>query len=176
LSPSPPPAPIPVAAEGQQAATPPEPSGPTPEQTAIIADLHWLIHQGHVIEFANGVLECAKKPVPKPPKPPKAQNQETAAATPQESASAGGGEPEAGVAAVPEPIVSDTSVSGEATGSESHPGTDILSSAQQESHSESASQTEAERPAAEQRPSGNSPIALSQNPVDAPATPIGSPS
>src|SRR5437867_7514527 len=26
----------------------------TPEQTAIVSDLHWLIHQGHVIEFANG--------------------------------------------------------------------------------------------------------------------------
>jgi hypothetical protein len=47
---------------------------PTPEQTAIIADLHWLIHQGHVIEFANGILETAKKPLPKPPKPePKAK-------------------------------------------------------------------------------------------------------
>jgi hypothetical protein len=52
-----------------------KPSGPpvsqaTPEQTAVIADLHWLIHQGHVIEFANGVLETAKKPIPKPIKPP----------------------------------------------------------------------------------------------------------
>jgi len=35
----------------------------------VISDLHWLIHQGHVIEFANGVLETAKKPLPKPPKP-----------------------------------------------------------------------------------------------------------
>src|SRR5208282_3669983 len=24
---------------------------PTPEQTAILVDLHWLIHQGHVLEF-----------------------------------------------------------------------------------------------------------------------------
>jgi len=47
---------------------------PTPEQTAVISDLHWLIHQGHVIEFATtGLLETAKKPVPKPPKPPKAE-------------------------------------------------------------------------------------------------------
>jgi hypothetical protein len=43
---------------------------PTPEQTALVADLHWLIHQGHVIEFANGKLETAKKPKPKPEKPP----------------------------------------------------------------------------------------------------------
>jgi hypothetical protein len=41
----------------------------TPEQTAVVSDLHWLIHQGHVIEFANGTLETAKKPVAKPPKP-----------------------------------------------------------------------------------------------------------
>lgn len=46
----------------------------SPELNALNADLHWLIHQGHVIEFANGVLETAKKPAPKPPKPePKAE-------------------------------------------------------------------------------------------------------
>ncbi|MEO7676920.1 MAG: hypothetical protein ABIV39_09185, partial [Verrucomicrobiota bacterium] len=42
---------------------------PTPEQTTIIGDLHWLIHQGHVIEFADGLLETAKKPAVRPPKP-----------------------------------------------------------------------------------------------------------
>lgn len=75
LAPSPAPAPLPVApapeqplAEGQPAATPAAPA-PTPEQTAVISDLHWLIHQGHVIEFANGILETAKRPAPKPPKP-----------------------------------------------------------------------------------------------------------
>jgi len=69
LSPSPTPAPAaaPVV-EGQPAAAA-EPAGPTPEQNALIGDLHWLIHQGHVIEFANGTLETAKKPLPKPPKP-----------------------------------------------------------------------------------------------------------
>ena len=40
----------------------------SPEASAIISDLHWLVHQGHVIEFANGTLETAKKPLPKPPK------------------------------------------------------------------------------------------------------------
>ena len=45
------------------------PSQPSLEQTTINADLHWLIHQGHVIEFANGTLETAKKPAPRPPKP-----------------------------------------------------------------------------------------------------------
>ena len=65
-------APKPVA-EGEQA-KPAEAKverQPTPEQTALIADLHWLIHQGHVLEFADGQLETAKKPLPKPPKPEK---------------------------------------------------------------------------------------------------------
>lgn len=68
LAPSPPPAP---AAEAGAAPVPPvESAEPTPEQTAVIADLHWLIHEGHVIEFATGILETAKKPQPKPePKP-----------------------------------------------------------------------------------------------------------
>jgi hypothetical protein len=47
----------------------PAPIEATPEQTALISDLHWLVHQGHVIEFANGQLDTAKKPLPKPPKP-----------------------------------------------------------------------------------------------------------
>ena len=47
----------------------PEAQAPTAAQTEVIADLHWLIHQGHAIEFANGVLDAAKKPLPKPPKP-----------------------------------------------------------------------------------------------------------
>jgi len=71
LAPSPAPAPIPVSpAEGEAAPAPPPPQPePTPEQTAVIADLHWLIHQGHVLEFANGMMDTAKKPLPKPPKP-----------------------------------------------------------------------------------------------------------
>jgi hypothetical protein len=75
LTPSPAPAPIPVvpAAEGDAAAptatVAPAAAEPTPEQTALIADLHWLVHQGHVIEFANGQLDTAKKPLPRPPKP-----------------------------------------------------------------------------------------------------------
>jgi hypothetical protein len=42
---------------------------PSPEYNALIGDLHWLVHQGHVIEFATGILETAKKPVTKPPRP-----------------------------------------------------------------------------------------------------------
>jgi len=69
------PQPPPATAPGE-----PQPE-PTPEQTAIIADLHWLIHQGHVIEFANGTLETAKKPLPRPPKP-EAKSQPDAGAVP----------------------------------------------------------------------------------------------
>ena len=47
----------------------PEPAAPSAEAAAVMMDLHWLIHQGHVIEFGNGVLETAKRPVPKPTKP-----------------------------------------------------------------------------------------------------------
>jgi hypothetical protein len=70
LAPSPaPPAGAPAVSEAS-AAPQVDSSQPTQEQTAVIADLHWLIHQGHVIEFANGLLETAKKPLPKPePKP-----------------------------------------------------------------------------------------------------------
>jgi hypothetical protein len=52
-------------------AKPAEPAAPeaTPEQTAILVDLHWLIHQGAVLEFADGRMETAKKPAPKPVKP-----------------------------------------------------------------------------------------------------------
>ena len=64
LAPSPPqPAVIEVKPGEQQAATAAE---PTPEQTVIIADLHWLVHQGNVLEFADGRLETAKKPLPRP--------------------------------------------------------------------------------------------------------------
>ena len=69
LAPSPP-IPVRQAVAGESLPTPAtEPAEPTPEQTAVVADLHWLIHQGHVIEFANGTLEMAKKPLPRPPKP-----------------------------------------------------------------------------------------------------------
>lgn len=39
---------------------------PTAEQQVVLSDLHWLVHQGHVIEFASGLLETAKKPLPRP--------------------------------------------------------------------------------------------------------------
>jgi hypothetical protein len=84
LAPSPripvPPVPAPVppmegAAEQTTAGAPalaPGAPAPTPEQTAVVTDLHWLIHQGHVIEFTDGRMETAKAPKPKPPTPPRA--------------------------------------------------------------------------------------------------------
>ena len=75
-APPPVPPPPPPTAPATAAATIPAPAvapapapEATPEQTALISDLHWLVHEGHVIEFANGTLETAKKPVIKPPKP-----------------------------------------------------------------------------------------------------------
>ena len=87
----------------------------TPEQTTIIADLHWLAHQGHIIEFADGKLETAKKPLPKPPKPekkpaaenaPKAEVPQPAVAETQTASAVVAAAPEA-LSAV-EPPVSDS--------------------------------------------------------------------
>ncbi len=79
FAPSPPPATTIEVPAAPTAEAPAPPSAmPTPEQNALIGDLHWLIHQGHVIEFANGTLETAKKPLPRPPKPaPKPQPKAT---------------------------------------------------------------------------------------------------
>ena len=67
LAPSP--SPAEAAVEGGAA---PTPSPLTLEQQAVLNDLHWLIHQGHVIEFASGMLETAKKPAPRPTPTPRA--------------------------------------------------------------------------------------------------------
>ena len=67
-----------VPAEGDA----PKPDTPlSPERTAILSDLHWLVHQGHVVEYANGQMEIAPKPQPpqqkkkkpRPAKKPKAE-------------------------------------------------------------------------------------------------------
>lgn len=69
------PAPAAPVAEGEVAAAPapekaaaPKANEPTPEQTLVLVDLHWLIHAGAVLEFADGRMETAKKPAPKPAK------------------------------------------------------------------------------------------------------------
>jgi hypothetical protein len=100
------PAPAPAVTEGAPAEGAPSTPAPapeavtTPEQAAVIGDLHWLIHQGHVIEFANGILETAKKPMPKPVKAPKAPAQPAAA--PAEGAASSGSEPTAEASATTE--------------------------------------------------------------------------
>jgi len=43
-------------------------------EQALAADILWLLHQGHVIDFAMGNLQAATKPVPKPE--PKKKSQE----------------------------------------------------------------------------------------------------
>jgi len=76
LAPTPQPAVIEIKPATATAVAPPEggtpnlpaaATEPTPEQNALIADLHWLIHQGHVLEFADGRMDTAKKPAPRPP-------------------------------------------------------------------------------------------------------------
>jgi len=51
--------------ESKEGEAPPPAPEQTEEQKQLISDLHWLIHQGHVLDFANGVIETAKKPKPK---------------------------------------------------------------------------------------------------------------
>jgi hypothetical protein len=67
--------PAPAPAEGEAAAAPAAPAAPTstPEREAVLTDLHWLLHQGHVIEFASGTVELAKKPAAKPEPAPGAK-------------------------------------------------------------------------------------------------------
>jgi len=89
---------------------PPANAEPTPEQTAVIADLHWLIHQGHVIEFANGTLETAKKPLPRPPRPESTPREKPGGPAPQTEVA------ETGEAAVSEPNVESASVPGPESG------------------------------------------------------------
>lgn len=111
VAPAPAPAEPGAPAPAQTGAAPSEPAAsgaplPSPEQTALISDLHWLIHQGHVIEFSDGRMETAKAPRPKPTPPPKAVPEPaTPVATPLAA-------PEN--AAVPtEPARADSPVSGE---------------------------------------------------------------
>lgn len=77
--------PAPVEKPATEGAESPAPAPAAPERnpadSAVLADLHWLIHQGHVLEFSNGRMETAKKPgvkvqqqqhqQPKQPKPGK---------------------------------------------------------------------------------------------------------
>jgi len=130
------------AAEGEAAApAAPAAAEPSPELAAVMTDLHWLIHQGHVIEFANGVLETAKKPLPKPVKQPKTPK---AAAGPAAAAVAAVATAEAGMEA------------GEVTGSDAPAtvGADETSAAPVAEATEPVAATEA-APAASETPATN---------------------
>ncbi len=75
---------------------------PTEEMKAVIGDLHWLVHQGHVIEFANGSLETAKPaPPPPPPRPPRPSPPRKADATAAPADAAAAAAPVAGETAPP---------------------------------------------------------------------------
>jgi hypothetical protein len=111
-------------APGGDAATAPAaaPSAePTPEQTAVISDLHWLIHQGHVLEFANGIIETAKKPLPRPPRPEK---------KPAEAAATPVAEPEGETPSTPEEIA-EQSPAGEAINPEPVIAPELASASQE---------------------------------------------
>jgi hypothetical protein len=108
---------------------------PTPEMAAVMTDLHWLIHQGHVIEFANGLLETAKKPLPKPPpKPAKPEGQPGAAE------SEGAVAPEAPATPAEAPVVESAQAPGNATATseqvdaDAEAGSSTLTTAPGEAH------------------------------------------
>ena len=69
----------------------------SPERTAVLSDLHWLVHQGHVIEYANGQMEVAPKPQPQQQKKkkPKPVKKEAAPAEEEAKAETTPAEPEA---------------------------------------------------------------------------------
>ncbi len=176
-SPAPPPAPAaPPPAEGGTTAAPPAPvpesAEPTSEQTMVIADLHWLVHEGHVIEFANGILETAKKPVPRPPKPepkPAEQPAETPA------------QPEAVVteeAAITEPVAETAPEAPAecALGTESAPQAEVESPTVTESAPQAEAQPPAEAPSAELErtpapsPSSDTPAAATSETPREPST------
>jgi len=89
------------------------PAAMSPETTAVLTDLHWLVHQGHVIEFANGVLETAKKPAPRPEKPAKPAEPTADAATPAAPAETAPAELAAEVLIDPASLAKATDATGE---------------------------------------------------------------
>ncbi len=60
------PAASPEAAPAAAESPVPTPPAMTPERDALLNDLHWLLHQGHVIEFSTGQMELAQKPAARP--------------------------------------------------------------------------------------------------------------
>ena len=89
----------------------------TAQQSSLNADLPWRIHQGHVIEFHNGILETAQKPLPKPQPAPKKRIEPKPVAAVQEAPVSGEAAtaPETSAPTAEEkPIVPEASALGEA--------------------------------------------------------------
>jgi hypothetical protein len=113
---------------------------PTPEQNALIADLHWLIHQGHVLEFADGRMDTAKKPLPRPVKPEKKKAEEkptaegeAVVATETVPPAEGAAESTAEISAPAETVAesgSETAVETPAPAAEAAPATEIPASSE----------------------------------------------
>lgn len=79
-------APLQTAEPAADPAAPAAATPPTPEAAALVSDLHWLIHQGHIIEFASGLIELAKRPAPRPERKeqPKRENRPAGGEKPAE--------------------------------------------------------------------------------------------
>ena len=79
--------------ESQQSAPAPAPAPApaatelSPEETEVRNNLHWLIHEGHVVEFANGQLHTPEKPKPKSKKDAGTQPEPDSAKTEAEAPS-----------------------------------------------------------------------------------------
>jgi hypothetical protein len=143
---------VPVSAPPPVPATPGEPGAPAaepvpaPELAAVNSDLHWLIHQGHVIEFASGLIELARKPIPKPPKPEKTGPAPATPAT-EEAAAAAGPSPETASAAGAE-VPAQATAELAAEGAPAQPGESIAppeQAAEQASVPETASEPPVEK-------------------------------
>jgi hypothetical protein len=138
----------------------PTPAEPSPQLRSVIADLHWLIHQGNVIEYAtDGTLEIPRPPQPKPVKPaPKAP---TAAATPVAEPSAAGDTPQTSASsAAQSPVTAEPNhettaaaapaeeITSATNGNETEPGTGLALTAEASSAAAVPAGSSQEAPAA----------------------------
>ena len=139
-----------VPAEGDA----PKPDTPlSPERTAILSDLHWLVHQGHVVEYANGQMEIAPKPQPpqqkkkkpRPDKKPKAEppvkggTSSTSSQTPAEAPAAEETKP----AETPEPSAEPTEPTEASEASEASEPTDTTEASEASDTTESPEPSQA---------------------------------
>ncbi len=57
----------------------PEEAEPAARETALLRDFYWLLHQGHVVDYAVKGLEIPRRQPAKPPIPPKPKSKPAAA-------------------------------------------------------------------------------------------------